>query len=182
VLATQNPIEQEGTYPLPAAQLDRFTFMINVDYPARAEEYRIVRMTTAPSRYEGATLLSRQDILDITRLIATEPAPASVVSYATELARLTRPKEANASEGVRKYLAWGVGPRGAQCLVLGAKVRAIIKGRNQPTEDDVRALLPHVFRHRMILSFAAEAEGISADQLLGELMEAASPAGSARPS
>ena len=170
VLATQNPIEQEGTYPLPAAQLDRFTFMIQVNYPAHDEEYQIVRRTTAPSTARTGPILSRQEILDIIQTVRSREAPREIVAKATELARQTRPAEPSASEIVRRYVAWGVGPRGAQALVHTAKARALMRGDAAPTLDDLRSLAPHVFRHRMVLNFHGEAEGVSADEVLTDVL------------
>ena len=175
VLATQNPIEQEGTYPLPAAQLDRFTFMVNVEYPNLSEEYRIIRMTTAPSTFKAEKILGREEILQLTDLVARLEAPRKILSLATNLARLTRPGDPAAPESVKKYLAWGVGPRGAQGLIQTAKVRALLHGRRVPGEEDIRILAPHVFRHRMIMNFQGAAEDINADDILADVFDAASP-------
>ena len=177
VLATQNPIEQEGTYPLPAAQLDRFAFMIQVDYPSRAEEYRIIRMTTAPGSYDPKVVLRREEMLQILDGVTQLAAPPAVVEYATALARNTRPDSPTASEMVRRYLSWGVGPRGAQWVVLAAKVRALLRGRENASADDVRALIAPVFRHRMIRNFHAEAEGIDVDEILQSVVSATSESG-----
>ena len=171
VLATQNPIEQEGTYPLPAAQLDRFTFMIRVEYPSKADEYRIIRMTTTPEKYEEGKIMGRDEIVSLIELVRTSEVPPEIAAYATTLARRTRPKSDDAPEIARRYLAWGVGPRGAQNLVMTAKVRGLLHGRAVPTADDLRALAPHVFRHRMILNFHGEAEGITVDEILQEVIE-----------
>ena len=175
VLATQNPIEQEGTYPLPAAQLDRFTFMVNVDYPDLEEEYRIIRLTTAPSDFVPPKILSREEILELIQLVATQAAPRDIVFLATTLARLTRPDDPGAPECIKKFLAWGVGPRGAQGLVQGAKVRALLRGRRSPNKDDIVTLAPHVFRHRMILNFTGAAENVRPEDLLADVFDAASP-------
>jgi MoxR-like ATPase len=170
VLATQNPIEQEGTYPLPAAQLDRFAFLIHVEYPTRGEEYQIIRRTTTSKPIPLKPVLRGPDILEIMDFLKREPAPASVVAFATEAARATRPKEAAKDSRVAKYLAWGVGPRGAQAVVMAAKVRAILKGRRHATTEDVAALAPFAFRHRMILNFRGAAEGVTTLDLLQEIL------------
>ena len=172
VLATQNPIEQEGTYPLPAAQLDRFTFLINVGYPSRSEEKLIIRRTTTGRVVNHEGLLGKEQIQPLIEFIRRENAPPEVVRFATEAARRTRPQGRGEDDAIARYLAWGVGPRGAQAVVHGAKVRAFLHGRRTASIDDVKALMPHAFRHRMILNFRGAAEGITVDQLLSQVLEA----------
>jgi MoxR-like ATPase len=178
VLATQNPIELEGTYPLPEAQLDRFMFNVLVDYPSQAEEERIVATTT--SAYE-ATLehaLSAEDILDLQRLIRRVPAGEHVVRYAVRLARATRGRpgadgaaDPAAPEFVRQWVSWGAGPRASQYLVLGAKTRAVLRGRFAPGIEDVQAVAPAVLRHRIVTNFTAEAEGVKPERIIQELLK-----------
>lgn len=166
VLATQNPIEQEGTYPLPEAQLDRFMFELRVGYPSADEEEHVVATTTSD------TEVSVTPVLDATRLIALQhlvrrlPAPPTVVRYAVGLARSTRPDAKEASPDVRKYVSWGAGPRASQYLVLGAKARAAMEGRAVPDLDDVRSVALVVLRHRIVLNFQGEAEGMTAERLI----------------
>ncbi len=181
VLATQNPIEQEGTYPLPAAQLDRFTFLINVDYPTKADERRILRLTTAPQVTPEGAVLTRSEILALMDLALHEEAPSDVAALATTLARRTRPDDPAAPDVVRRFVAYGVGPRGAQALVLAAKVRAMLHRRPRPAIDDVRALAPHAFRHRLILNFKGEAEGISSEAVVAAVIEDSAGGPAARP-
>jgi MoxR-like ATPase len=172
VLATQNPIEQQGTYPLPAAQLDRFLFKIRLDYPSWDEEARIVRLTTAtlvppPPR----PILSKADLLGHQLAIANADVELAVVRYAVELARASRPTDALAPTIVKDYVQWGVGPRAPQALVAAAKARAFLRGRARATIDDVRALAPAIFRHRLIPSYAAEADGVGADDITKGLLD-----------
>jgi MoxR-like ATPase len=182
VLATQNPIEQEGTYPLPAAQLDRFTFLIQVSYPSRQEEYTIIRRTTTSRPKSLSPVLAGGEILQMMALVRREPAPADVVAFATESARATRPQDADPNSRVAQYLSFGVGPRGAQSVVLAAKVRALLQGRRHPNRSDVEALIPHAFGHRMILNFRAAAEGVTVTDILHDILsgQAASPRGKSR--
>jgi len=179
VLATQNPIELEGTYPLPEAQLDRFMFNVLVDYPSAEEEERIVATTT--SAYEAALeqVLTAKDIVELQHLIRRVPAGDHVVRYAVRLARATRPgpalrtgAAADAPEFVRQWVSWGAGPRAAQYLVLGAKTRALLTGRHTPDIGDVRAVTGPVLRHRIVPNFNAEAEGIKSDELVRRLIDA----------
>lgn len=166
VLATQNPIEQEGTYPLPEAQLDRFMFELKVGYPSKTEEELIVTSTT--STYEGDVqpVLGAEELIALQQLVRRLPAPPSLVEYAVKLARSTRPDHAEATPMIKKYVSWGAGPRASQYLVLGAKARAAMDGRAMPDLDDVRQIAPAVLRHRLVVNFQAEADGISMDQLL----------------
>ncbi len=166
VLATQNPIEQEGTYPLPEAQLDRFMFELKVGYPTKAEEEQIVMSTTGDKTGEVKPVLGGEELLAMQRLVRRLPAPPSLVQYAVKLARSTRPDDADATPMVKKYVSWGAGPRASQYLVLGAKARAAMDGRAMPDLDDVRAVAPAVLRHRMVANFQAEADGIPIESLI----------------
>ena len=171
VLATQNPIEFEGTYPLPEAQLDRFMFHISVGYPSAAEEETIVTNTTSAYEAEPKRVLSTERILELQRLVRRIPVSEHVVRYAVRLARATRPDEGAASF-IRDWVSWGAGPRAAQYLVLGAKSRAALAGRPTPSADDVKAVAPAVLRHRIIPNFTAEADGISSLDIIAKLLEA----------
>ena len=166
VLATQNPIEQEGTYPLPEAQLDRFMFELKVGYPTRAEEEQIVLSTTGDKVGEVRPVLGAQELLSLQRLVRRLPAPPSLIQYAVKLARSTRPEDPDATAKVKKYVSWGAGPRASQYLVLGAKARAAMDGRAMPDLDDVRAIAPAVLRHRIVVNFQAEADGIPIEELI----------------
>jgi MoxR-like ATPase len=166
VLATQNPIEQEGTYPLPEAQQDRFMFSLVVGYPSKNEEESIVRMTTSPQTAVLDTVLTREELCTFQQLVLKIPAADSVVSYAVALARATRPDDPACPESYKKFIAWGAGPRASQNLVLAAKVYAALEGRPAPDVDDVkRAALP-VLRHRIVRSFHAEVDSLSADAII----------------
>ncbi len=167
VLATQNPIEQEGTYHLPEAQLDRFMFELRVGYPSRAEEEQIVAATTGAGGAEVRKVLPAERLSALQRLVRRLPAPPSVVSYAVGLARATRPTEPDATDAVRRYVSYGAGPRASQYLVLGAKARAAMDGRPVPDIDDVRSVALSVLRHRVVTNFQGEAENIQVEQLLG---------------
>ena len=171
VMATQNPIEQEGTYPLPEAQLDRFMLSINIGDPTRAEEREIVMATTQPARKDVQPVLQGRDILWIQQLVRQVPASQHMVDYAVDLARATRPKEPPSPDFVKSWLAWGAGPRAAQNLILGAKARAILHARYAVTAEDVRALAFPVLRHRIITNFNADAEGIDVDQIIEKILE-----------
>jgi MoxR-like ATPase len=166
VLATQNPIEQEGTYPLPEAQLDRFMFELRVGYPTREEEEQIVMSTTGDKEGDVRPVLGAEELLSLQRLVRRLPAPPSLVQYAVRLARSTRPDSAEATARVKKYVSWGAGPRASQYLVLGAKARAAMDGRAMPDLDDVRLVAPAVLRHRMVVNFQAEADGIPIEDLI----------------
>jgi MoxR-like ATPase len=166
VLATQNPIEHEGTYSLPEAQLDRFMFELRVGYPTFEEEERIVVTTTGDVSSEIQPVLTASQILELQRVVRRLPAPPSLVKYAVHLARSTRPVEPGASADVRKYVSYGAGPRASQYLVLGAKARAAMDGRSVPDLDDVRSVALSVLRHRLVLNFQAEAEGVGIERLL----------------
>jgi len=175
VFATQNPVEQEGTYPLPEAQLDRFMFMIDVDYPSADEETRIVQSTTGPLTAVLSKVLEPQEIVDYQDLVLRVPAADHVVRYAVELVRRSRPKTEGAPDYVNQFLAWGAGPRASQYLVLAGKARAILHGRTAVEIDDVRALAKPVLQHRLITSFHAEAEGVSSKDLVARLLETVRP-------
>jgi len=172
VLATQNPIEQEGTYPLPEAQLDRFMFNLAVTYPSLEEEVAIVTNTT--SRYSAGVdkVLTGEEIIALQQLILRVPVSEKVVRYAVELVRSTRPAESAAPQFVKDWVSWGAGPRAGQYAILGAKTLAVLDGRYAPGEEDVRAVLRPVLRHRVITNFNAEADGVTVDSLLNRLLEA----------
>ena len=166
VLATQNPIEQEGTYQLPEAQLDRFMFELRVGYPSREEEERIVLATTGDVTTTVSPVLTAAELSQLQHLVRRLPAPPTVVRYAVQLARATRPTEPDASAEVRRFVSYGAGPRASQYLVLGAKARAAMDGRSVPDVDDVRSVAHAVLRHRVVLNFQGEAEGVSVERLL----------------
>jgi MoxR-like ATPase len=171
VLATQNPIEQEGTYPLPEAQLDRFMLELRIGYPTREEEERVAMQTTGELTPDVHPVLGAAELLELQRLVRRVPAPPSLVSYAVRLARATRPDDADSPEPTRRYISWGAGPRASQFLVLGAKARAALHGRGVPNFEDVRAVAPAVLRHRVVTSFQAEADGRTAADLVAELLQ-----------
>jgi MoxR-like ATPase len=172
VLATQNPIEQEGTYPLPEAQLDRFMFNIYVDYPSRSEEEEIVMTTTAAPVADLHKALGASEILALQQLVRTVPVSEHLVSYAVRLARATRPDEDDSPEFINNWVSWGAGPRAGQYLVLAAKTRAILDGRPTPSIEDIRFAAVPVLRHRIVTSFAAEAEGVDTLTIIAKLLEA----------
>jgi MoxR-like ATPase len=171
VLATQNPIEQEGTYPLPEAQLDRFMFMLRLDYPARADEVAIVRASTQDADAQPAPVLSAEQIIEIQKIVRRAPVSDHVIGYATALARATRPKTPDAHEAANEYLSWGAGPRAAQCLVLGAKARALLDGRVNVSCADVRAVAEIVLRHRVFTNFQADSDGVGADTVIARILK-----------
>jgi MoxR-like ATPase len=171
VMATQNPIEQEGTYPLPEAQLDRFMLSIYIGYPTREEERNIVLATTQIERYDIRPVLQGLDILRIQQLVRHVPASQHVIDYAVDLVRATRPKEPQSPDFVKNWLAWGAGPRAAQNIILTAKARAVMRGRFAVAADDVRVMAPPVLRHRIFTNFNADAEGIDAEQVIRRLLE-----------
>ncbi|MBD3184518.1 AAA domain-containing protein [Candidatus Poribacteria bacterium] len=171
VLATQNPIEQEGTYPLPEAQLDRFMFSIHIDYPMHEEEIEIVKSTTSSIIPELKTIMSGEEILEHQETVRRLPPSDRAVNYAVKLVRSTRPDDEACPESIREWISWGAGPRASQYLVLAAKARAIINGRKLASVDDVKAVANPVLRHRILTSFNAEAEGIDSLQIINELMQ-----------
>ena len=166
VLATQNPIEQEGTYPLPEAQLDRFMFELRVGYPSRDEEEQIVTTTTGDVEATISPVLSSEQLLALQHLVRRLPAPPTLVKFAVAMARATRPEAEESTPEIRKYVSYGAGPRASQFLVLGAKARAAMDGRPVPDLDDVRGVALSVLRHRLVLNFQAEAEGVGVASLL----------------
>ncbi|MGF1467193.1 MAG: AAA family ATPase [Sandaracinaceae bacterium] len=174
VFATQNPIEQEGTYPLPEAQLDRFLFQIDVDYPSEAEEIAIVERTTAPAGDAPEAVLARDEILALSDLVPRVPVAPHVVAHAVALVRASRPGP-NAPETVSRHVAFGAGPRASQALILGAKARAILAGRFAADVEDVRALARPALRHRIVPSFRAEAERVKATDVIDEILRLVSP-------
>jgi MoxR-like ATPase len=170
VLATQNPIEQEGTYPLPEAQLDRFMFNILLTYPSFRDEMEVVKTTTSDDPKSISTVLTGEEIGYFQHLVRRVPVPDNVVEYAVGLASKTRPNTAVKSQLANEYLEWGAGPRASQFLVLGAKCQALLNGKYSPDIEDVQAIAKPVLRHRIVRNFKAEAEGISVDDLIGKLM------------
>ena len=171
VLATQNPIEQEGTYPLPEAQQDRFMFNIFVDYPEEEEEFRIVEMTTAAHRPQIERVMTAADILEMQELVRRVPVAPYVIRYAMKFTRLTRRDKGEVPDFIRDYVTWGAGPRATQYLILGAKARAVLHGRHHVSCEDVRAVAAPVLRHRIITNFNAEAEGIKPDEIVHRLAD-----------
>ncbi len=170
VLATQNPIEQEGTYPLPEAQLDRFMFQITLDYPSFSEEVNIVRNTTGTIQKELPKVLTAADILQFQELVRRVPVPDNVLEYAVGLVHKTRPSALNAPEVAKQYVAYGAGPRASQYLVLGAKCHALLAGKYSPDIEDVQAMALPVLRHRVVRNYKAEAEGLGQEQLIKQLL------------
>lgn len=166
VLATQNPIEQEGTYPLPEAQLDRFMFMITLDYPSFAEEVTIVRNTTGAANATLPKVLGGEEILQFQELVRRVPVPDNVLEYAVGLVQKTRPSNTNAPEQTKQYIAYGAGPRASQYLILGAKCHALLNGKYSPDIEDVQAMALPVLRHRVVRNYKAEAEGITQESLI----------------
>jgi MoxR-like ATPase len=171
VLATQNPIEQEGTYPLPEAQLDRFMFNIWLDYPAVDEEVRIVKSTTSSVDPQVEHVLTGEQIIALQELVRRVPVADAVIEYAVHLSRRTRPRTDAAPQFIRDWLSWGAGPRASQYLILGAKARALLTGRHTPDIDDVRHMAGPVLRHRIVLNFNAEADGVTAIQIVRRLVQ-----------
>jgi MoxR-like ATPase len=172
VLATQNPIEQEGTYPLPEAQLDRFMLNILVDYPDEAEELDIVRLTTSTHKPNVSKVLSGADILEHQEIVRKVPVADHVARYAVRLTRMTRREKGDVPDFIRDYVSWGAGPRASQYLVLAAKARAVLHGRYYVATDDIRAVAGPVLRHRIITNFNAEAEGLRPDDIVKRLIQA----------
>ncbi len=171
VFATQNPIEQEGTYPLPEAELDRFMFHIDVTYPSYEEELEIVKTTTGTYKPELRKILDSTKIMEFQDLVHRVPVSDHVASYAVKVARATRPDDSLTTDTVRKALAWGVGPRASQYLILGGKARAVLNGRYTPTVEDVRAIAPSVLKHRVVLNFRAEADGIKPEEIIQGILD-----------
>ena len=171
VLATQNPIEQEGTYPLPEAQLDRFMFNINVGYPSEEEEFQIVRLTTMGREVQLAHVLSGEEVLRLQDIVRKVPVADHVIRYALQFSRLTRKTEGNVPDFVNEYVAWGAGPRASQYLILAGKARALLKGRYHVSTEDIRQVALPVLRHRIVTNFNAEAEGIKSDAIVKKLID-----------
>jgi len=171
VLATQNPIEQEGTYPLPEAQLDRFFFEVNIDYPKYEEEKEIVTKTTSTFQAKLIKTLNAKEIIHLQEIVRKVPASEYVVNYAVSLVTATRPSSSKAPEFIKRWVGWGASPRGSQNLILGGKARAILNGRFNVSTEDIKALAHPVLRHRIILNFNAEAEGVRTDQVIDRLLE-----------
>ncbi len=171
VFATQNPIEQEGTYPLPEAQLDRFMFHLKIDYPDHDDEMTIVKRTTTAKTPPVEKMLDPQTILRLQELVLKVPVSDEVVRHAVELVRSTRPEDPAAPGFVKEYLNWGAGPRAGQALILAGKARALLDGRLTVAKEDVNALAPPILRHRILTNFQAEAEGITADDVIDRLLE-----------
>jgi len=171
VLATQNPIEFEGTYPLPEAQLDRFMFNIQVDYPKPEEEIEIVLSTTSAREPVLKTVMSGADVLKIQDIVRKVPAAEHIVRYAVELVRSTRPNDDSCPDSIKKWVSWGAGPRASQYLVLGAKARAVMQGRYHISCEDIKAVAKPVLRHRVLTSFTAEADGINSLYIIDELLK-----------
>jgi MoxR-like ATPase len=175
VLATQNPIEQEGTYPLPEAQQDRFMFKVFVRYPTYEEEYRIAETTTVNREVNIEHVFSDAEILRFQDTVRRIPAAPEVIRHALDLARMTRPGESDAPEIVRQMVTWGAGPRAVQAMLLGAKTRAGLHGRHHVSFEDVRRCAPPVLRHRIVTNFSASAEGYTPDRVIEELLKLADP-------
>jgi len=172
VLATQNPIEQEGTYPLPEAQLDRFMFMILVDYPSCAEEIQIMKMATGVGGEKPNAVLTEQEILDLQHVVRRMPVAEHVYAYAEKLVRVTRPKTPEALDFCKKWLTWGAGPRAGLNLIMAAKARAMLHGQFYVSCDDVAAVALPIFRHRIIPNFSAQSEGVTSDDITRKILEA----------
>lgn len=171
VLATQNPIEQEGTYPLPEAQLDRFMFNVMLDYPSHEEELKIVEETTTGNKSDIQTIISQEEILSFQNIIEQLPVPENVYQYAVKLVAKTRPGLKDAHPWANEYLSWGAGPRASQYLIIGAKTHAAIHGKYSPDIKNVKAVAAAILRHRIIKNYKAEAEGISIEDIIQELIE-----------
>lgn len=175
VLATQNPIEHEGTYPLPEAQLDRFMFQVLVDYPTETEEFEIVRQTTASCRPTIEKILCLADIQTLQDMVRQIPVADHVIQFAMRLVRMTRKGQGGTPDFVQNYVSWGAGPRASQYLILGAKARAMLQGRSYVSTDDVRAIAAPVLRHRIVTNFNAEADGVTSDEIVRRLFEVLPP-------
>ncbi len=170
VLATQNPIEQEGTYPLPEAQLDRFMFNILLDYPAYEEELQVVRQTTSDYSTQVHSVVNALEITEYQKLVRKIPVADNVLQYAVSLTGRTRPNSTNPVQEVNQYVSWGAGPRASQYLVLGAKCHAALAGKYSPDIEDVQAIAGLVLRHRIVLNYKAEADGLKIDQFIQQLL------------
>jgi MoxR-like ATPase len=171
VLATQNPLEMEGTYPLPEAQLDRFFFKLQVPFPSREELHSIIERTTTTHHVQIKPVLSRQDILKMQEIVRSVPVAFSVQDYAIRVLQATHPEHAEATEKVRRFVRTGASPRGAQAMLLASKIRALLEGRFAPSVGDVQTVSVPALRHRILLNFEGEAEGVSTDAVIGEILE-----------
>ncbi len=171
VLATQNPLEQEGTYPLPEAQLDRFMLKIHVDYPSQAEEIDIMRSVTSGATPDLSAVLSREEISNLQDLVLRVPVADHIFQYASKLVRSTRPGQDDAPDFIKDWVSWGCGPRASLNLIVGAKARAVLRGRFNVAVEDIQALALPVMRHRMGLNFAAQSEGVDTDHVVGKLLQ-----------
>ena len=170
VLATQNPIEQEGTYPLPEAQLDRFMFNLMLDYPSYEEEIAVVKNTTAAINNKVEAVMNAEEILYFQQLVRRVPVPDNVYEYAVNLVSKTRPNTERAHEFANKYLSWGAGPRASQYLIIGAKANALMSGKFSPDIEDVKKVAVPVLRHRLVRNYTAQAEGVSIEKIIGDLL------------
>jgi MoxR-like ATPase len=170
VLATQNPIEQEGTYPLPEAQLDRFMFNLWLDYPSFEEEIMVVKNTTAGTEAQPNVVMEAAEIIYFQQLVRKVPVADNVLEYAVKLVSNTRPNTRHAHEWTNKYISWGAGPRASQYLIIGAKCNALLSGKYSPDIEDVRAVALPILRHRIVRNYTAEAEGVSMDQIIRKLL------------
>ncbi len=177
VLATQNPIEQEGTYPLPEAQLDRFMFNVLIDYPLPEQEIEIVRTTTYDEPPVPQKIMNADTILKLQKMVRRVPVSEHVITYATRLVRATRPKSQEAPDFIKNWISWGCGPRATQYLILGAKARAVLEGRINVSSSDVRTAAPAIFRHRLITNFNADADGVSVETIIEKLLDTISEPG-----
>ena len=173
VLATQNPIEQEGTYPLPEAQLDRFLFLIKVDYPSDAEEEQIMRVGTSDVQADVKPVLHGDEIVQLQQVVRRVPVSDTVFAFAKRVTRLSRPGTPEAADFVTRWLTWGAGPRASMNLILAAKAHAILRGSNHVSADDVSAVAAPILRHRLILNFAAQSEGVTVEEVIARLLKAA---------
>jgi len=171
VLATQNPIEQEGTYPLPEAQLDRFMFNIYIDYPSFEEENLIVKTTTSAYFWDLEKVMGAEEIVTLQQLARRVPVSDHVINYAVKLARSTRPNPGDSLEYIKNWVSWGAGPRASQYMILGSKVKAILDGRYTPSIDDIKIVASPVLRHRIVTSFNAEADGVGTQDIINKLLE-----------
>jgi MoxR-like ATPase len=170
VLATQNPIEQEGTYPLPEAQLDRFMFMVTVTYPSAADELDVLKRTTAEETVSIEKVIEAAKVVQLQGIVRRVPVGDAVYQFVLDIVRATRPNEPGAGDFVRHWLAWGAGPRAGQYMILAAKARAVIRGRLFATMDDVEAVAASVLRHRLVPNFNAEAEGVTVEQIIEKIL------------
>ena len=171
VLATQNPIEQEGTYPLPEAQLDRFMFNLRIDYPSSDEEISIVRQTTKSIKNALSPIMTKSEIKDYQRLVRRVPVADNVVEYAVKLVSATRPNSENAPDFIKESISWGAGPRASQFLILGSKAKAVLDGRPTPNIEDINSLAIPILRHRVLTNFNAETEGLKVEDIILQLIQ-----------